>query len=154
MKQNLLSAGRRSLIAQLGKIIPGNGYRTDAGTRVKSGWFNELVKPETSGFPMIVVQKSRDLDPVPKPGALLAQSGFHVIGAVDVGHDNYEDALEDLEHDVLCCLMPEHQQFLAWAPRGVTGIVLGAPQAFPPGDGMKCATFLLPVYLKTIIERG
>lgn len=154
MKTNLLSAGRLALLARLGTITPKNGYRTDAGTRVKSGWFNELVKPDTSAFPLIVLQKARDLDPAPKPGALLAHSGFHVIGAVDAGYDDYEIALENLEHDVLCCLMPEHQLLPAWAPKGVTGITLGAPQSFPPGEGMRCATFVLPVYLKTIIERG
>lgn len=154
MKPNLLTAGRKALLARLGTITVANGYRTDIGTRVRSGWFNELIKDKTLGFPLIVVQKARGLEPAGKPGAVLAAPGFHVIGAVDVGFDDYEAAIEDLQHDILCCLSPDLQRLPAWAPRGVTGVVFGAPQEFPPGDGTTCATVLIPVHLKTIIEKG
>jgi len=154
MKPNLLTEGRKALINQLGRITTANGYRTDAGTRVLSGWFNDLIRPETKGFPLIVVQKNRDLEPKPGPAAMVVHPGFHVIGAVDAGFDSYEDALEDLQEDLVRCLMPELNQLPAWLPRGITAATYGAAQCFPPGEGMKCATVVIPIYLKTIIQKG
>ncbi|MDF5856949.1 hypothetical protein P4209_31995 [Pseudomonas aeruginosa] len=59
MKPNVLTIGRLALLARLQTITPNQGYRTDAGTRVLSGWFNELVKERHEGFPLIVVQPGR-----------------------------------------------------------------------------------------------
>ena len=154
MKPNLLTEGRKALLRQLGRITTDNGYRTDAGTRVESGWFADLVTPDTEGFPMIVVQKNRDLEPTPGPAAMKVHPGFHVIGAVDAGFDEYEDALEDLQEDLVRCLMPELSQLPAWLPRGITGCTYGAAQCFPPGQGLRCATVIVPIYLKTIIQKG
>lgn len=154
MKPNLLTEGRKALIRQLGTITPAGGYRTDAGTRVLSGWFSDLITPDTQGFPLIVVQKHRHLEPTPGPAAMKMHPGFSVIGAVDVGFEGYEDALEDLEEDLIRCLMPELSQLPAWLPKGVTGCTYGAPQSFPPGSGLKCATVIIPIYLKTIIQKG
>ncbi|MGA4815441.1 hypothetical protein ACPA9J_10295 [Pseudomonas aeruginosa] len=50
MKPNVLTIGRLALLARLQTITPNQGYRTDAGTRVLSGWFNELVKERHEGF--------------------------------------------------------------------------------------------------------
>ncbi len=81
--------------------------------------------------------------------------GFDVVGAVQGGYDHYEEALEDLQLDLLACLMPAPKgQFLRWLPRdrGITGLTLGAPEPYPPGDGVAAAVIRIPVYLKTIIE--
>ena len=40
---NLITLGRKALIARLETITQANGYRTDAGNNVRSGWFSERV---------------------------------------------------------------------------------------------------------------
>jgi hypothetical protein len=86
------------------------------------------------------------------PHALKIFAGFHVIGSVQAGLDNYEEAIEALEHDLLLCLMPTIGVLPAWLPRGVTGITVGASEHFPPGDGLTAATVLIPIHLHTIIQ--
>lgn len=150
---NLLSAGRKALIAQLETITPGNGYRTTAGTYVRSGWFNEVIKAAGVGFPLIVVQKAKGRAIEPAVGACKMFPGYSVIGAVDVGLDSYEDALDDLELDLVRCLMPLHGRATEWTPHGIPTLSFGAPEQFPPGEGLSAATVLIPVYLHTIIEQ-
>ncbi len=152
MTQNLLTAGREALVARLGAISTADGYLTNAGANVQTGWLNEVIKAKQMGFPLLVVQPSRGQPPVAGPGALKLSPGFRIVGAVEAGA-NYEAALEDLHLDVLRCLMPGHRNFLKWLPLGVTGIQFGMPDSFPPGDGLPCATFLLPVYLNTVIQQ-
>ncbi|CDF86336.1 hypothetical protein PKB_5023 [Pseudomonas knackmussii B13] len=154
MKPNLITEGRKAMIRRLGSITPANGYRTNAGERVSSGWLTDIVNQDTSGFPLIVVQKARDLEPKPGPAAMVVHPGFHVIGAVEAGFDGYDDALEDLQEDLLRCLMPELNQLPAWLPKGVTAATYGAAQSFPPGEGLRCATVVIPIYLKTVIQKG
>ncbi|HIE1771676.1 TPA: hypothetical protein ACXJYT_005410 [Pseudomonas aeruginosa] len=155
LKPNVLTVGRRALLARLQTISPANGYRTDAGTRVLSGWFNELIKECRQGFPLIVVQPAKEQPPEHLDAGVRFHRGFDVVGAVQGGHDHYEEALEDLQLDLLACLMPPPKgQFLRWLPRerGITGLTLGAPEPYPPGDGVAAAVIRIPVYLKTIIE--
>ncbi|MDP2244018.1 hypothetical protein [Pseudomonas sp.] len=149
---NLLSEGRKALITQLQTISVDNGYRTTAGFNVKSGWLNEVIKASGVGFPLIVVQKAKGRVPEPGAGGCKMYPGYNVIGAVDVGLDNYEDALDDLELDLVRCLMPLHGRATDWTPRGIPTLSFGAPEQFPPGDGLSAATVLIPVYLHTLIE--
>lgn len=149
---NLLSEGRRALLARLSTISVENGYKTLAGGNVRSGWFNEVIKASGIGYPLIVVQKSRGQPPVAGPHALKVFSGFNVIGAVESGLTDYEDAIEDLEHDLIQCLMPKMAMLPEWLPKGISTITVGAPECFPPGEGMKAATVLIPVQLHTIIQ--
>ncbi|HHM5066112.1 TPA: hypothetical protein ACRNI5_006513, partial [Pseudomonas aeruginosa] len=104
MKPNVLTIGRLALLARLQTITPNQGYRTDAGTRVLSGWFNELVKERHEGFPLIVVQPGKEQPPEHLDAAVRFHRGFDVVGAVQGGYDHYEEALEDLQLDLLACL--------------------------------------------------
>lgn len=97
---NPLGESRQALVQRLSTIAVANGYRADAGANVKTGWFNEVLQREKVGFPLIVVQKAKNLDPVPGPRAFKVAAGYYVIGAVDVGLDDYEGALDDLELDL------------------------------------------------------
>jgi len=153
MNRNPLTLGRKALVQHLGTVIVANGYATNAGTNVRTGWFNEVLKTDDVSFPLICLQKGKDLAPKAGPAALLKFNGFYVIGAVDVGLDDYEDALDELEHDLLLALMPTEGQFPRWLPRGIKGITVGAPEQFPPGNGERAASVLIPVHLHTIIER-
>lgn len=148
---NRLTEARKALIERLSVISPANGYLTAAGTNVCSGWFNEVIEEKKTGFPLIVVQPGKGQPPAAGPGALILGKGFSVVGAVDAGLE-YEDALDDLELDLLRCLMPGHQCFPKWLPLGVNKIQIGTPEPFPPGNGSGVAAILIPVYLSTIIE--
>jgi hypothetical protein len=148
---NRLTEARKALIERLSVISPANGYLTAAGSNVKTGWLNEILEEATTGFPLIVIQPAKGQPPGSKPGALMVWQGFSVVGAIQAG-TNYEDALDDLQLDLLQCLMPGHQRFPKWLPLGVTNIQIGTPEPFPPGGGLTAATILIPVYLSTIIE--
>lgn len=148
---NPLTAGREALIARLQTITKANGYQTDSGGNVKSGWFSDILQSGQQQFPMIVVQRHKGLDSEPGPSALKSFQGFYVVGAVDAGTD-YEDALDDLELDILRCLIPAAGRFVPWAPPGVAGITIGGAERFPPGNGEKTASVLIPVHLTTIIQ--
>ncbi|WP_268797520.1 hypothetical protein [Pseudomonas huanghezhanensis] len=149
---NLLTAGRKALIERLSTISVSSGYLTQAGANTRSGWFNEVIKDRSVAFPLIVVQKAKGLAPVAGPHALKVFSGFNVVGAVQAGIDDYEDAVEALEHDLLQCLMPTQGVLPGWLPRGISGITVGAPEIFPPAEGVTAATVLIPVHLHTIIQ--
>jgi hypothetical protein len=149
---NLLTAGRKALIERLSQISVSNGYLTPAGANTQSGWFNEVIKDRSVSLPLIVVQKAKGLAPVAGPHALKVFSGFNVVGAVKAGLDDYEDAVEALEHDLLQCLMPTQGVLPSWLPRGISGITVGAPEIFPPAEGVTAATVLIPVHLHTIIQ--
>ena len=149
---NLLTAGRKALIERLSTISVSSGYLTPAGANTRSGWFNEVIKDRSVAFPLIVVQKAKGLAPVAGPHALKVFSGFNIVGAVQAGTDDYEDAVEALEHDLLQCLMPTQGVLPGWLPRGISGITVGAPEIFPPSEGVTAATVLIPVHLHTIIQ--
>lgn len=149
---NILTLGRKALIGRLSEITQLNGYRTNAGLNVRSGWFNEVIKQESSGLPLIVLQKARDKEPLCKAAGMRKQAGFNVVAAVSAGLDDYEDALDDLELDLIECLMPIEGVPLDWTPRGIPQISIGASEQVPPGDGLAAATVVLPVYLITFIE--
>ncbi|MDP2746193.1 hypothetical protein [Pseudomonas sp.] len=152
MDKNLITEGRKALVSRLEAISPANGFSTNAGSNVRTGWFNEVLKSAEVGFPLIVLQKAPGKPPTPGAFALKLFSGFHVIGAVDVGVDDYDDALEELERDLLLAVMPCEGIRPSWLPLGCTGISLGAPTSFPPGNGESAASVIIPVYLHTTIQ--
>lgn len=153
MTSNLLTEGRQALLQRLQTITPGNGYRTAAGNNVRSGWLNELLQREHCGFPLIVLQHGKGGSaPRAGAGAIRLDQGFNVIGAVDVGLESYQDALDDLQLDLLQALLPGAGRPLDWAPPGISGLTLGAPEAFPPGDGQRAACILIPLQLHPIIR--
>ncbi|WP_311968914.1 hypothetical protein [Pseudomonas baltica] len=149
---NIITLGRRALIDRLTTIMPAAGYFTAAGANVRGGWFNEVLHEKGVAFPLIVVQKAKGLPPQPGPHAMKVFSGFNVVGAVNVDLDNYEDAAEEMEHDLLRCLMPQLANLPDWLPRGISGITVGAPESFPPAEGVRAASVLIPVHLHTIIQ--
>jgi len=152
---NRLTAARNALIARLSTITLENGYLTAAGPNVVGGWFNEVIASSTRAFPLIVVQRATGMPLAQGAGAVKVYSGFSVVGAVDAGLDGYDDALDDLELDLIKCLMPAAGQCVEWAKGiGVTGITLGAAEHFPPGNGERAASVLIPVHLHIVIALG
>ena len=152
---NRLTEARKALIERLSVITPANGYLTAAGTNVRSGWFNEVINSNDQGFPLIVLQRAKGRPADQGAGAIRVYPGFYVIAAVDAGLDGYDDALDDLELDLLKCLMPSGGEFVEWAQGiGVTGFTIGAAEHFPPGNGERTASVLIPVHIHTVITSG
>lgn len=151
---NILTQVRKALIARIETINVTNGYLTNVGASVKSGWFNEVVKDgNVPAGGQVVVQKAKALAPEPGPGALKMRPGFHVIAAIKAGLDGYEDAIEDVELDLLSCLCPTVGEFPEWLPKGAPNLVIGAPEPFPPGEGLMAATVLIPVHIIAVVDR-
>jgi len=150
--ENLLTQGRKALIARLSTITVANGYNTGAGANVRTGWFNEQLDARDVAFPLIAVQKAKGLSPVSAPHGMKLFPGFNVVGAVDAGLNDYESAIEDLELDLLRCISPMLDGRVEWLPRGIPVIALAAPETYPPSNGTKAAAVVVPVYLTTIIQ--
>lgn len=153
MKPNPLSLGRKALAQHLQTVTVANSYRTNAGQNVKTGWVNEVLKLERQSLPLICIQKGKDMQPKAGPDGLIKFNGFSVVGAINADLTEYEDALDDLELDLLTALVPRTGQRPPWLPKAIIGITVGAPEQYPPGNGEPAACVLIPVHLHTIIER-
>lgn len=149
---NLIAEARKALIARLQTITSANGYTTEAGSNVLTGWLNELLKTDDLSFPLIAVQQAKGSPPNPSAGTVVLNSNFDVIGAVDAGLDGYEDALDDLQLDLLHALIQPQGRPLDWMPKGVTGVTLGAVELYPPANGERASLVRLPVSLKIMLR--
>ncbi|WP_043309291.1 hypothetical protein [Pseudomonas sp. ML96] len=150
---NLITQVRKALIARLETIQTQNGYRTNIGGAVKAGWYNEITKgAEIPATGLVVVQRAKGKEPKGGPAALKMYTGFSVIGAVTAGLDGYEDAIEDIELDLLQCLTPTEGVFPDWLPKGAPNLTVGAPEPVPPGEGLPAATVLIPIHITTIVD--
>ena len=149
---NILTEVRLALIARLETITTANGYLTNVGGNVKSGWFNEVVKETPPGSGLVVLQRAPDGEPLRGAEATKFRRGFRVVAGVDAGLDTYEAALEDIEADLLRCLLPTQGQHITWLPKGCSSFAVGKPDAYPPGDGQPAATVLLPIHIDVILH--
>lgn len=149
---NILTMVRRAVIARAESISADEGYLTNIGGAVKSGWLNEVL--ETKGLPetLCVIQRGKGRAPVKGP-QLLTYPGFMLIGLVRASLNEYEDALDAVELDLLKAFEPPPAgaPIPRWLPKGVTGITLGESEAFPPSKGNPYAGVLIPAYIHTII---
>ena len=144
---NILTEARLALIARLQTITVANGYRTNAGQNVVTGWFSEILESDSTTFPLICLQKSKGADPVEGPGVIQLAPGFYVIGAVDAGLDDYDAALEDIELDLIRCLITPKGPPISWMPRGTVAVSLSTSEHFPPGNGESSASVMVPIQL-------
>lgn len=150
---NIITAVRQALLARLGTILTSNGYRTNIGGAVKAGWFNEIAKPgSVPAAGMVVVQRAKGREPKGEAYSLKVYTGFSVIGAVTAELADYESPIEDIELDLLQCLTPTQGVPPEWLPKGAQNVVVGAPEPFPPGEGLPAATVLIPIHILTIVE--
>ncbi|MEW9045605.1 MAG: hypothetical protein AB2387_00845 [Stutzerimonas stutzeri] len=144
---NILTEARLALVARLQTITVANGYRTNAGQNVVTGWFSEVLESESVGFPLICLQKAKGGDPVEGPGVIQVAPAFYVIGAVDAGLDDYDSALEDIELDLIRCLITPKGPPIGWMPRGTTAVSLSTSEHFPPGNGERASSVMIPIQL-------
>lgn len=149
---NLIAEARKALVARLETITLANSYYTDAGSNVLTGWLNEILKTDDANFPLIAVQQAKGSPPSPSPGTIVLHSSFDVIGAVDAGLHGYEDALDDMQLDLLHALIPPQGRPLDWMPKGVAGVSIGAPELYPPANGERASIVRVPVTLKIMLR--
>ena len=150
---NPIEDAHQALIARLGQIVPGNGYQTDAGTRVKEGWLEEILQEEGLAFPFIAVQPADSPPPLLGAGALQASIGRRVVGAVRPSHpEAYRAELDALYLDLAMALHVQEGQCNPWGRSGPYKVALGTSKLFPPGGGLAAGTLLFPVVLHIIIN--
>lgn len=150
---NILTDVRLALITRLETITTNNGYLTNVGGNVKSGWLNEIIKDQAvPAGGLVVVQRAPGGEPRGGAASLKLPRGFRVVGAVNASLDGYESDLDDIELDLLRCLMPEDGVHVPWLPRGCSAFRVGRPESFPPGEGLPAATTLLPITLDIIVN--
>ncbi len=149
---NILTQVRLKLIERLRMISTANGYLTNVGGNVVSGWFNEIIERQPVAMGLVVVQRAPDGDPVRGAEASKLRRGFRVIAAVEAGVSDYESALEALELDLVRCLMPSVGQHVPWLPKGCSDFAVGRMEAFPPGNGQPAATLLIPITIDIIVN--
>lgn len=148
---NKLTELRTSLLEVLGGITQANGYRTNVGRNVRSGWFDEVIQTRQAASPVIVLQRGKSAPPQIDAGELVLQPGYMIVAAVETGMHDYEAALEDLEVDIYRALVRRSSRNLPWAPYGAYKITFDEPLAAPPGGGHNWASLAIPVNLKFIL---
>lgn len=149
---NPLTAARQALAARLETIATGSGYFTDAGSRVRTGWLNEVLKEQGVAYPLIVVQMTKpEQAALARGGSVKMPMAFNVVGAVQVGID-YEAGIDDLTADLMRCLVPGDGVSVPWRSPEMSDVRIKPPEFFPPGDGLNAATVLIPVELSVILR--
>ncbi len=149
---NNLTVARQALTTRLATILRENGYLTDAGLRVQTGWLNEILKDQVATSPLIVVQMAKPEQPaVARGGAVKLPLAFNVIGAVQAGID-YEPFIDDLTVDLTRCLVPGDGVSVSWRSADMADVRIKPPEFFPPGDGLNAATVLVQVELSVILR--
>lgn len=143
---------RKKLQETLGSITTENGFYTNAGQNVRTGWFEEIINSTTTG-PIIVIQRGKNAPPALSAGELVLQPGYLIIGAVNAGFTEYDNALADLEHDIYSALVKKGTRGIPWAPFGAYQLTFGEPLDAPPGGGQSMASIAIPINFKIIINR-
>ena len=149
---NILTGVRQALIAKVQGITTDNGFNTNIGFQVKTGWLNEVLDEEGLPEQFALIQRAPNRPPERGPAAIKAYPGFFVIGLVKCDLNAYEDALDAMELDICQALLPASGVFPQGFPTGVTGLSLGASEPFPPGKGQRYAGILVPIHITTIIQ--
>jgi hypothetical protein len=148
---NKLTALRTALLDALGAITQAEGFRTNAGHNVKSGWFEDIIQTRKESSPVIVVQRGKNAPPTIEAGELVLRPGYIIVGAVDAGLHNYDAELDNLEADIYSALIGRCTRVTPWAPYGTYKITFGEPLAAPPGGGHNWASLAIPVNFNVIL---
>ena len=149
---NILTSVRKAVITRLSTITIANGYRTNIGQNVLTGWLNEVLDQQKVPPLFALVQKAPGKVPARGAGAVINPTGFFLMGLAKANLGEYEDQIDDMELDLIQAFMPTPGILPSFFPKGVSGIELGAPEQFPPGKGQTHAGVLIPLHVKTIIE--
>jgi hypothetical protein len=91
------------VIQALTAITPANGFKTDAGLRVKRGRAERLQLKATD-LPMISVSTDTSANEAVKPRTVKKLRTIEIIGMVDAGERDYEPDLDQLDEDIVRAL--------------------------------------------------
>ncbi|WP_017516562.1 hypothetical protein ACQCLI_05075 [Pseudomonas nitroreducens] len=149
---NILTSVRQSLIRRVEQITVENGYLTNIGQEVRTGWLNEVLTEKGLPQQFVLIQKAPNRPPEGKPAALRMHVGYFVIGLVRTDVAICEEALESMELDISQAFVPVEGLLPKWLPRGCTGSTVGSSDPFPPGNGQPYAGVIVPVHITTIIQ--
>lgn len=150
---NELNDLRKRLQKTLERITTENGFFTDAGKNVRIGWLEEVIEGNTEKGPLIVIQRGKNAPPKLSAGELVLSPGYLIVGAINGGYTEYDDALADLEHDIYSALVKKGVRGASWADFGTYQILFGEPLDAPPGNGQGMASVAIPINFKIIINR-
>ncbi|MDG9928532.1 MULTISPECIES: hypothetical protein [unclassified Pseudomonas] len=150
---NPIEQAHQALLARLGQIVPANGYCTDAGTRIREGWLQDILAQDDVTFPLIAVQPAVYLPGADGPGADLWRIGRRVVGAVDPGAgDDYRQLLDELFFDLAACLQVQPGMPNPWGQFGPRRVSIEPSQLFAPAEGLRAGTVLFPIQLHVVIR--
>ncbi|EQM69999.1 hypothetical protein QYE80_27250 [Pseudomonas tohonis] len=150
---NPIQQAHGALIDRLSRILPVNGYLTDAGTRIKEGWLADLLEQDDVAFPFIAVQPGEYRPPTPGGGAVNADIGRRVVGAVRTDHpDRWLEELDALYVDLVRALQVTPGVPNPWGRPGPFKVEIGTAKPFPPGEGVAAGTVLIPIQMHVIIK--
>ncbi|MGF6692656.1 hypothetical protein [Metapseudomonas resinovorans] len=151
--KNPIELAHQALLARLGQIVPSNGFLSDAGTRIRHGWLQDVLAEHDLAYPLLVVQPGEYPPPLNGSGCVLANIGRRVIGVVRPDHpDTYQAELDMLYVDLIAALQVPEGLPNPWGPLGPSRVTIGSAKPFPPGEGIAAGTILIPVQLHVIIN--
>lgn len=150
---NPLTELRAKLIEVLGHIQQSNGFYSNAGLSVRTGWFEDVIQSASETGPLIVVQPGSDGQPFMEAGQLVLNPGYMIVAATDGGFADYQSALDDIEHDIYSALAKRGTRGVPWAAMRTYKIEFGEPIKAPPGGGSRMASIAIPVNFRIIINR-
>lgn len=150
---NPLTQLRERLVEVLTNIRQDNGFYSNAGLSVRTGWLEDVIQSHKESGPLIVIQPGNDGQPFMEAGQLVLNPGYIVIAAVDGGFADYQSALDDVEHDIYSALAKRGVRGVPWAAMGTYKIEFGEPIKAPPGAGSRLASIAIPVNFRIIISR-
>ena len=149
---NILTGVRLAVKARLETVTVNNGYLTNLGFNVLTGWLNEVLEADKVPDQFALIQRAPGKVLERGPAAVKNPVGFFLMGLTRTSMEGYEDLLDEMELDLIKAFIPTPGVLPKGFPKGVTGFQLGAPEHFPPGKGQQHAGVLIPIHITTIIE--
>lgn len=147
---NPLNQADQALLDRLRTITPANGYLTDIGNRVHTGYLGALLDAEAVEYPLITIQP--DECPAPTLGGwdFIATLGRKVVGAADQAGGI--EALNDIYCDLLRCLVTPEGIPNPWGRPGPHRITFKAPQQYLADHEVPKGTVVIPLQLHIIVN--
>lgn len=146
---NPLNLADQALIERLRTITPENGYLTDIGHRVHTGYLGALLDAEEVEYPLIVVQPDECPAPNPRGPGWLLGLGRKVVGAAD--HASGLEALNDVYCDLLRCLVTPKSTPNPWGSPGLHSVTFTGMQQFLADSEVPKGTVVISLQLHTFI---
>lgn len=148
---NPISRVDQALIERLGKITPANGYFTDAGTRIRCGFVQQVIDDEEAAYPTIVIQPDETPPPVLGGSQWLVRVGRKVYGLVDPSDpDEALSLLNDIYADLLRALVVPEGTVKPWGHGGPHKVDFKASNQLLPDTEIPKGIAVIPMLLTVV----